>query len=445
MASYEYRAKTIRVSIRDKAIPSGRHRETFPKTPEGEAEADRWVKKIEAEIQLRSIGATSGDVYIDEQNRKKISLDYLLLKYRDGVVTQRADTSIVKDGSKVNVLRAYVTGLTPEEVLSIPDQAVLEGVDTLADLTPSYICKFIEHRMFQDGRAWSTVTKDLATFRGVLNALETWSLPSGDPSIISRGVKMFRNSNGGKAKEIDVSLQKGKRERRVKPEEYKEIVKSRTVYSLLAEFAIETAMRCGEIAELRVSDINFDTGVIRIRKSKTDHKTLRAGRTIPMSKRAEAITRIFIEGRIGRGGAIPPGSKRRLFNNASETISANWAKFADKRGFDNLTFHDMRHEATTRLIERGWTISQVAAVTGHSSSTMVDLYTNLSAEDLARKLRRDVDEASVNEADLQARAMKFVLDEVALVSQVQAEGGDDMFDIMARMAFSPDAAKPLAA
>ncbi len=52
----------------------------------------------------------------------------------------------------------------------------------------------------------------------------------------------------------------------------------------------------------------------------------------------------------------------------------------------DLHFHDLRHEATTRLFEHGLYIMGVASITGHKDLRMLRRYTHLKAEDLAKKL-----------------------------------------------------------
>ena len=51
-------------------------------------------------------------------------------------------------------------------------------------------------------------------------------------------------------------------------------------------------------------------------------------------------------------------------------------------GIDGLTFHDLRHEATSRLFEKGLNPMEVAAITGHKTLQMLKRYTHLRAEDL---------------------------------------------------------------
>ena len=55
-------------------------------------------------------------------------------------------------------------------------------------------------------------------------------------------------------------------------------------------------------------------------------------------------------------------------------------------GIENLHFHDLRHEATSRLFERGLNPIEVASITGHKDTRMLLRYTHLRAEDLVKKL-----------------------------------------------------------
>jgi len=51
-----------------------------------------------------------------------------------------------------------------------------------------------------------------------------------------------------------------------------------------------------------------------------------------------------------------------------------------------LRFHDLRHEATSRLFEKGLNPVEMATITGHKDTKMLMRYTHLKAGDLARKL-----------------------------------------------------------
>jgi integrase len=58
-----------------------------------------------------------------------------------------------------------------------------------------------------------------------------------------------------------------------------------------------------------------------------------------------------------------------------------------KAGIEDLRFHDLRHEATSRFFEKGLNPMQVAAITGHKTLQMLKRYTHLKAEDLAELLK----------------------------------------------------------
>jgi integrase len=52
----------------------------------------------------------------------------------------------------------------------------------------------------------------------------------------------------------------------------------------------------------------------------------------------------------------------------------------------DLRFHDLRHEATSRLFEKGLNVMEVATITGKKTLDMLKRYTHLKTEDLAKKL-----------------------------------------------------------
>ena len=52
----------------------------------------------------------------------------------------------------------------------------------------------------------------------------------------------------------------------------------------------------------------------------------------------------------------------------------------------DFRWHDLRHEATSRLFEKGLNPVEVATITGHKDTKMLMRYTHLSAEDLVWRL-----------------------------------------------------------
>lgn len=88
-------------------------------------------------------------------------------------------------------------------------------------------------------------------------------------------------------------------------------------------------------------------------------------------------TDLLFYGEPGRDG------KRRSYQ-----FNPAWMKLKRDSGMADLHFHDLRHEAISRLVEAGLSDQEVAAISGHKSMQMLRRYTHLRAEDLVSKLDR---------------------------------------------------------
>jgi integrase len=136
--------------------------------------------------------------------------------------------------------------------------------------------------------------------------------------------------------------------------------------------AIETAMRRGELAALRWEWIDLKRGILRLPLTKNGD-----ARTVPLS--AVAIETLE---------ALPRNLNGRVLGTNPDEISHQFAAARAAAGIADLVFHDLRHEATSRLFERGdLNVVEVAAITGHKTLQMLKRYSHPRAEDLARKLR----------------------------------------------------------
>lgn len=58
----------------------------------------------------------------------------------------------------------------------------------------------------------------------------------------------------------------------------------------------------------------------------------------------------------------------------------------DKNWLEGLRFHDLRHEATSRIAEKVSNIIELASITGHKDVQMLKRYYNPRIEILAKKL-----------------------------------------------------------
>lgn len=84
--------------------------------------------------------------------------------------------------------------------------------------------------------------------------------------------------------------------------------------------------------------------------------------------------------------ALPRSPDGKVFGTTYEAIHLAFVRACKRAGIEGLTFHDLRHEAASRLFEKGLNPMQVAAITGHKTLQMLKRYTHLRAEDLAKLL-----------------------------------------------------------
>ena len=75
-----------------------------------------------------------------------------------------------------------------------------------------------------------------------------------------------------------------------------------------------------------------------------------------------------------------------------EGLKSLWRRAMKRADIQDLHFHDLRHESTSRFFELGLNVVEVAAITGHKDLKMLQRYTHLRAEDLARKLQYTYEE-----------------------------------------------------
>lgn len=76
-----------------------------------------------------------------------------------------------------------------------------------------------------------------------------------------------------------------------------------------------------------------------------------------------------------------------VFGLTKDQITDRMRSTVKRAGLEDLRFHDLRHEATSRFFERGTLdMMEIATITGHKTMHMLRRSTHLRAEDLAAKL-----------------------------------------------------------
>ncbi|RAM64943.1 hypothetical protein RB24_09905 [Herbaspirillum rubrisubalbicans] len=234
----------------------------------------------------------------------------------------------------------------------------------MGSLTPPIIAQWRDRRLAEV--APDTVTREMHLMSAVINmARREWGLMlESNPFALPRKPKLSKGRiRRLRGSELDRLLLAA------------EVAQGGFLYSVIL-FAIETAMRQGEIVSLDWRHIDLDKRTAHLPDTKNgDH------RTVPLSMRAIALLRrlALIEPTPDRAGPVFPGvtgeAVKRAFQNARK-----------RAGIEDLRFHDLRHEAVTRLFEKGLHPIEVASISGHKDMRMLQRYTHLEASKLALKL-----------------------------------------------------------
>lgn len=143
-------------------------------------------------------------------------------------------------------------------------------------------------------------------------------------------------------------------------------------------FALETAMRAQEILKARWSDLNLPGRTLNIPKEHVKTKTFRQ---IPLSRRAIEILRHMEKFKLK--------GEDRIFHQwpSSLVLSRGFRRICHRAALDDLKFHDLRHEATSRFFEKGkLSDMEIMKITGHKSYSTLERYAKLRPSTLADKL-----------------------------------------------------------
>lgn len=174
------------------------------------------------------------------------------------------------------------------------------------------------------------------------------------------------------------------RDRRPTPQELSRLIayfesKPRQLIPIdrMIRFAVSTAMRLEEICTLTWEDIDLQNRMATVRNRKDPRKKDGNNQRVPLLDLTGIDAwEVVLEQRIvthGRG---------RVFPHHHKSAGTAFRRACQELDISDLHFHDLRHEATSRLFEAGLTIEKVALVTGHKDWKMLRRYTNLRPESL---------------------------------------------------------------
>jgi integrase len=146
--------------------------------------------------------------------------------------------------------------------------------------------------------------------------------------------------------------------------------------------AIETAMRLGEIRNLTLGAVRSNGRSLHLGQTKNGR-----ARAVPLTERAaDALATLVGMERPAGCDLLFPGRTDAQGHVRPYRLEFAWWRFKTELGLKDLRFHDLRHEAISRMVEGGLNDLEVASISGHSSIQMVQRYTHLRATKLVGKL-----------------------------------------------------------
>lgn len=340
MATFEKRASGWwRAKIRRNGQP--RISKTFPT----KAAAEAWARAVEADMDK---GA-----------------------YRSAVEAERTTFAEIADRFETEFAPHHYRGQAWKHKLAhLGDRF---GAYFLAAITPARVAQYRDDRLRDPDPRYkdpataprlspATVKSEIDLLSKVLDVASKElgvPLPAGNP------VASIRKPASGKA-----------RDRRLTPEQWTRLLdeceKSGNAWLKPAVLlSVETAMRQGELLGVTWKNVNIARRHIMLSSTKNGE-----ARPVPLSSAAIAILESLP--RSMRGPVVP---QDRM------TIYTAFKRAVARAGIDGYTWHDLRHEAISRLAERGdLSLIELAAVSGHKTMQMLKRYAHMRVEDLAKKI-----------------------------------------------------------
>jgi len=243
------------------------------------------------------------------------------------------------------------------------------GKSNVIDLTPATLIDHVRTRR-ADGTGPATVANDLVWIGVVLRAARSVK----DLPVRPEVVQEARNACG----ELRLVGKARRRSRRPTADELARLKayfqrrdkRAEIPMAAIVEFAIASARRQAEICRLEWRDnVSANrTGLVRDAK----HPTSKEGNHLRFKYTPEAWA---IAQQQPRGSEF-------IFPYDPRSVGAAFTRACKILGIGDLRFHDLRHEATSRLFERGYQIHEVAQFTLHESWNELKRYTNIRPEDL---------------------------------------------------------------
>jgi len=134
----------------------------------------------------------------------------------------------------------------------------------------------------------------------------------------------------------------------------------------ILDFSILSCMRIGEVCSVTWDDVDEKNKAVLVRDRKDPRKKVGNHMLVPLLGGSWDILQ------------KQPRNDERVFPFNSRSVTVGFQRVRNKLGIIDLRYHDLRREGASRLFEKGYTIDEVAQVTGHRNiNTLWQVYTEL--------------------------------------------------------------------
>ena len=310
------------------------------KTFDTKAEAEAWARQIEGEMDR--------GVFTSRAEAEATTLREALDRYERDVSSKKKSA-----GRERSTIAAWRTSPLGERSL-----ASIRGKDV------ANAVRGLEAR----GLAPNSIRIHLALLSHLFNTARTaWGMES-----LSNPVDLVKGQRP--------KLPRG-RDRRLVGDEHARLMTAALAYGgeigPLITWAIETAMRRGEIAAVRWEHLDRKARVLLIPETKNG-----TPREVPLSRAAMAV--LDEKSTVVLNHSLT--NQDLIWSLRADSISQAFKRVCKAAGIKGLTFHDLRHEAASRLGEKAFSPLEVAAITGHKTMQMVKRYTHFRAKDFVGRM-----------------------------------------------------------
>lgn len=284
-----------------------------------------------------------------------------------------------------DVLREYQKTLPTKSVAFYTINTILRILGTKSDprldeLKPSFFSAFVAKSLKSKSKNGDLLTAgSVSKFFTVMARAYRWYAV---PFDIDTSVHPFSNKYLPRGWMVE-------RERRLEPVEemalrlYFRRAKHRYQWLCLFNLALETAARLQELVLATWDEFDLQRGVWTIPKQHTKAKKTRS---VPLSERAIQALNLLAT-------IYKPTKGKRLFQcfSSPTRVSAAFTDIVKSTKIEDLHFHDLRHEAISRMVltRRNMSVYEIMKIVGHSSIDMLNRYTNLRADELVDRFRNN--------------------------------------------------------